>query len=91
MKLDMLNQIDWQQEYENLRREALQVGLRGHGLALFLSRGMVAWLEALTALRAKPMPKNSQYESIDLLSAVRSDLTILLADMVLSCLGREGL
>jgi transposase len=37
--------IDWKQEYEHLRREALQVGSRrGHGLALFLSRGMMAWL-----------------------------------------------
>lgn len=89
MKLDKHNQIDWQQEYENLRREALQVGPRGHGLALFLTRGMVAWLEALTALRARPTPRISQYESIDMLPAVRSDLTILLADMVLSCLKRE--
>ena len=47
--LDQL--IDWQQEYENLRREALQASSRrGHGLALFLSRGMMAWLEALTAV-----------------------------------------
>lgn len=47
--LDQL--IDWQQEYENLRQEALQAGSRrGHGLALFLSRGMMAWLEALTAV-----------------------------------------
>jgi hypothetical protein len=43
--------IDWKREYEDLRREALHAGSRrGHGLALFLSRGMKAWLEALTAL-----------------------------------------
>jgi hypothetical protein len=43
--LDQL--IDWKQEYENLRREALQAdSRRGHGLALFLSHGMMAWLEA---------------------------------------------
>ena len=54
--LDQL--IDWQQEYENLRQEALQAGSRrGHGLALFLSRGMMAWLEALTALMPQPVPK----------------------------------
>ena len=30
--------IDWKQEYENLRQEALQTSSnRGHGLALFLS------------------------------------------------------
>jgi hypothetical protein len=45
--------IDWKQEYENLRQEALQTSSRrGHGLALFLSRGMMAWLKALTALRS---------------------------------------
>jgi hypothetical protein len=89
MKMDMLNQIDWKQNYENLRREALQAGQRGHGLALFLSRGMMAWLEALTALQPRPTTTNSPCESINLSPAVRSDLTTLLADMVLSCMGRE--
>lgn len=30
---------------------ALAARALGHGLALFLSRGMMAWLEALTALK----------------------------------------
>ena len=49
---------DWRQEYEILRQEALDVNTRrGHGLALFLSRGMMAWLEALAALRSRrPLP-----------------------------------
>ena len=41
------------EQYEALRREALEVapfGPRGQGLALFLTRGMPAWLTALTAL-----------------------------------------
>jgi hypothetical protein len=83
--------IDWKQEYENLRREALQTGSRrGHGLALFLSRGMTAWLEALTALRTRPVVKSVSHESVDLPSVVRPDLTMLLANMVLSCVRREA-
>ena len=55
--------IDWKREYEDLRQEALRAGShRGHGLALFLSRGMTAWLEALTALRPRPVAKNASQE-----------------------------
>jgi len=71
--------IDWEQEYENLRLEALQASAhRGHGLALFLSRGMMAWLEALTALRSRPLLRSTPQEpfgsSIGL--AARSDHTV---------------
>jgi hypothetical protein len=87
---DQLNEIHWKQEYEDLRREAtLQMGPHGHGLALFLSRGMMAWLEALTALASRPVAQNRPQESIDLPSVVRPDLTTLLANMVLSCMRRE--
>ncbi|MGH8645725.1 MAG: hypothetical protein ACREX4_15195 [Gammaproteobacteria bacterium] len=90
-KLDQLTQTNWKQEYENLRREALQTGSRrGHGLALFLSHGMIAWLEALTALRSRPLPQSTPYESFDITSVVRPDLTTLLANMVLSCIRREA-
>lgn len=82
--------IDWKQEYENLRQEALQTSFRrGHGLALFLSRGMMAWLEALTALR-RPVPQGAPQESCDFPSILRPDLTTLLADMVLSCMTGEA-
>lgn len=85
--LDQL--IDWKQEYENLRREALQIGSRrGHGLALFLSHGMMAWLEALTALRSHPVSQSTPQESFDLPSVLRPDLTTLLTNMVLSCMRR---
>lgn len=87
--LDQL--IDWEQEYENLRREAFQASSRrGHGLALFLSRGMMAWLEALTALRSRPLLRSAPQESFDLPSVLRPDLTTLLANMVLSCIGKEA-
>jgi hypothetical protein len=87
--LDQL--IDWKQEYENLRQEGLQAGSHGgHGLALFLSRGMMALLEALTALRSHPVPQNAPQESFDLLSVQRPDLTTLLTNMVLSCMRGEA-
>jgi len=85
------HRIDWKQEYEHLRQEALQSGSRrGHGLALFLSRGMMAWLEALTALRSRPISQSASQESVDLPSVLRPDLTTLLANMVLSCMRREA-
>ena len=78
---------DWEGEYENLRRDALDRGARrGHGLALFVSRGMMAWLEALTALRLRP---NALAESVDFAPVLQPELTTLLANMVLSCLGKE--
>jgi hypothetical protein len=88
--MNMDQRIDWKQEYEHLRREALQAGSRcGHGLALFLSRGMMAWLEALTALRPRPVSEDPSPGSVDLPSVLRPDLTTLLANMVLSCMGKE--
>lgn len=83
-------QIDWKREYENLRREAFETSSRrGHGLALFLSRGMTAWLEALAALESRPLMQGTPQESVDFTSVLRPDLTTLLANMVLSCMGRE--
>lgn len=83
---------DWRREYEILRQEALDIGARrGHGLALFLSRGMIAWLGALTAVRPRrPLPHDVLDYSADVLPALQPDLTTLLADMVLSCMGKEG-
>jgi hypothetical protein len=82
-----LIQIDWRQQYEDVRREALRVdSRRGHGLALFLSRGMMAWLEALTALKPRAGLPAMTREAVDLPSILRPDLTTLLANMVLSCM-----
>lgn len=75
-----------------MRQEALDMNTRrGHGLALFLSRGMAAWLEALAALRPRrPLPPQELEHSADLQPILQPDLTTLLADMVLSCIGKEG-
>ena len=81
-------------QYEALRQEALDVAAlehRGHGLSLFLTRGMTAWFSALTALapqRCAPSPPSGGSSSKRVPSApacVRSDLTAVLADMVLAC------
>lgn len=81
---------NWNQEYECLRQEALHPGARrGHGLALFLSRGMMAWLKALTALKPRPVAQNGIEKSAAQSSIPHSDLRALLASMVLSCMGRE--
>jgi hypothetical protein len=81
-------------QYEALRQEALgtdSLGRRGHGLALFISRGMAAWIDALSVLASPPRPVSETREQstaswmASLPSSVRSDLTTVLADMVLTC------
>ena len=82
------------EQYESLRRDALAAGAsvdRGLGLSLFLTRGMSTWLTAMTALLPRsvrpamisvPLP----FERLPVLApSVRSDLTAMLADMVLAC------
>jgi hypothetical protein len=82
------------EQYEALRRDVLAAGSsfdRGLGLSLFLTRGMSAWLSAVTALMPRsPRPAMisgpAQFERMPVLApSVRSDLTVMLADMVLAC------
>jgi hypothetical protein len=84
---DMLDQ------YETLRREATETtpgGPRGHGLAVFLTRGMPGWLAALTALapawrrpHARPTPPPEGRPTLR--PCARAELTRVLAGMVLAC------
>ena len=85
-------------QYEALRREATGAGFGGrrvHGLALFVVRGMHAWLEALTALAPPRRSAPGDGRDADgnarglLVGAVRAELTIVLAGMVLACAGQE--
>ena len=76
--------------YEALRREALEgapFGPRGQGLALFLTRGMPAWLTALTALSPSPRRADDAPAAPrpPFLPTIRADLTSVLASMVLAC------
>jgi len=78
------------EQYEALRREALEVapfGPRGQGLALFLTRGMPAWLTALPALAPSPRPRDDGpvVPRPQLLPTIRAELTTVLAGMVLAC------
>ncbi len=79
--------------YESLRGDVTSGTGQGHGLALFLSRGMSAWLDALAALGpAKTAPIRSLGEPLSiacLQSSIRSDLTTVLAGMVLACTQEE--
>jgi hypothetical protein len=80
-------------EYEALRREALESapdGPRGHGLALFLTRGLPAWLAALTALaHSESATRGRDVAPRDagptLPPPARAELTRVLAGMVLGC------
>jgi hypothetical protein len=80
-------------QYEALRREALErapFGPRGQGLALFLSRGLPAWLAALRALAPpggppRPLGEPPRAGGLGLLPAARAELTTVLAGMVLAC------
>ncbi|MDA2927551.1 hypothetical protein MYX78_10040 [Acidobacteria bacterium AH-259-G07] len=84
----------FQEQYEALRGEALDAHRareRGHGLALFLARGMAAWLVALSALSprtqslSRELERGTSNRHPDLPQAVRSNLTLVLAGMVLAC------
>lgn len=79
-------------QYEALRREALDAapfGPRGHGLALFLSRGLPDWLAALAALGPPGAPSRPIAGPRDggprVEPAARGELTTVLAGMVLAC------
>lgn len=77
--------------YETLRQEALErnpQGHRGQGLALFLARGMTAWLEVLHTFSPPSIPSRPSKEvpcapPVPLL--LKNEVTLILASMVLSC------
>lgn len=89
MRVSSLDQQSLINQYETLRNEALQTnifGRRGHGLALFLSRGMMAWLAAISELIPPPLLPASLTIPIENFSpAIRSDVATVLVDMVLAC------
>jgi hypothetical protein len=80
-------------QYEALRKQALSANSasrRGHGLALFLARGMPGWLAALAILApsaewpCNPKENLSLGRWVKLPSSIQSDFTSVLADMVLA-------
>ena len=74
-------------QYELLRGEVLAMApgtQRGHGLLLFLTRGMVSWMQALSSLSPCPTPVPAD-ASIPFLSS-RPQVAQVLANMVLGCM-----
>jgi len=74
-------------QYEALRQQALAVSpeaRRGHGLALFLTRGMVAWMEALSTLSSRQTHVAEDMPALPI--AARPEITTVLANMVLVCM-----
>jgi len=87
-------------QYEALRREvtaAVCSGEPGAGLALFLRRGMSAWLDGVAALappfgspeREQPPPQHDRLPNPP--PSVRTHFTTVLAGMVLACAQSEGM
>jgi hypothetical protein len=80
-------------QYEAMRREALGgnlVGSRGRGLAVLWSRGMPAWLAALSILDGAHVPHPRMADMPlagvpEFTAGVRSELMLVWAGMVLAC------
>jgi len=82
------------EQYEALRLEAMATrmpGLRGQGLAVFMNRGLPAWLAVLTTLGPPPPSPGLSISTrlpVDvprLPPSARAELTTVLAGMVLTC------
>jgi hypothetical protein len=80
--------------YETLRRQALDgIGMQSQGMALFVRRGMVAWMQAWSqcavplaspATAPSPAPEDRGVWPVQLLPVqLHADVATLLASMVL--------
>jgi hypothetical protein len=74
--------------YERLRRDALgsrSLGDEGFGMALFLRRGMAAWMEAWSECtsRIEPGPRSEPQVDETIPADTRTQITALLASMIL--------
>jgi len=79
------------EQYEAVRREALSDSpeiRRGHGLALFLTYGMVRWIDALSMLSCRQSRSTDDVLSLPI--AARPEITTVLATMVLGCMAQEA-
>jgi len=88
------NRDDLVVHYERLRRDALgsrSPGDEGLGMALFLRRGMTAWMEAWSECtsRIEPGPRSEPRVDETIPADTRLQITVLLASMIL-CLQQEA-
>lgn len=87
------NRHDLVAHYERLRRDVLgspSPGGEGFGLALFLRRGMTAWIEAWSECASRIEPGTRSEPQVDetIPADMRTQITALLAGMIL-CLQEE--
>jgi hypothetical protein len=81
------------EQYEILRREAMAAdpfGPRGHGLALFMTRGLPAWLAAVQRLSSRAdgpaeLSPRAQTDRLPWRADDRANLTRILASLVVTC------
>ena len=76
------------QQYEVLRHDAatdVAFARQGYGMALLMSRGMTAWLKALSTISLPSAgPPPAENGGLDLAPPVRSEMARVLASLVLS-------
>jgi len=84
------------EQYERVRREALAAdpfGPRGHGLALLMTRGLAAWVDAVQRLSVRAVgtvePAPTQTDRRPWRPDDRADLTRILASLVVTCAQSE--
>jgi hypothetical protein len=78
--------------YEEIRSQALRSGSsgRGHGLALFVRRGMAAWLTACAPLtRPTEAPRGMPADS-RVPPDLRNEVATVLAEMALTAIHTQG-
>lgn len=80
------------EHYERLRAEVMSLeyaGGRASGLSVFLLRGMVGWMEVLSALEPVSAGgvERPGMASPEIPSESRPAIVHILANMVMSCLG----
>jgi hypothetical protein len=88
MSSHMFNAEYLREQYELLRREAVELfpyAQRGHGLLLFLTRGMVAWIEAVSCLSGR-RAASVEVTTSTLPFSLRPEITTVLANMILVCM-----
>ena len=76
------------EQYELLRREAIKVlphTPQGHGLLLFMTRGMVAWINAVSCLSGRQAAPAKHTDSPAPIS-LQPEIATVLANMVLGCM-----
>lgn len=78
-------------EYEELRHMGLGAsGARpGAGFALFIRRGMAAWMDTASASVARPLPTTRDDRVVP--SSLRGEVAMVLASMALACRIEGGL